>query len=147
MLREWSWTSNSGLAWKLAKCRSLQAHVAPQSASLLTCTLNELPGGPCACYKFGELPSLVSSLPGLGHQAPPPHPASLPREVQDELVLMGPCVSTGCGPGSPPQATLQWPWPSSRSLGRNRHPAPNDSLEETGCSFARSVREPLSHEA
>lgn len=81
MLREWSWTSHSGLAWKLAEMQSLRLHVAPQSASLLTCTLTSFLGVLAPVTSLGSTLLGVRS-PWAGSGLLTPHPASLPREVQ-----------------------------------------------------------------
>lgn len=81
MLREWSWTSHSGLTWKLAKMQSLRLHLAPQSASLLTCTLTSFLGVLAPVKSLGSTLLGVRS-PRAGSGLLTPHPVSLLREVQ-----------------------------------------------------------------
>ena len=81
MFREWSWTSHSGLAWKLAEMQSLRLHLAPQSASLLTCTLTSFLGVLVPVKSLGSTLLGVRS-PQAGAGLLTPHPVSLLREVQ-----------------------------------------------------------------
>lgn len=81
MLREWSWTSHSGLTWKLAKMQSLRLHLAPQSASLLTRTLTSFLGVLAPVKSLGSTLLGVRS-PRAGSGLLTPHPVSLLREVQ-----------------------------------------------------------------
>ena len=110
MFREWSWTSHSGLAWKLAEMQSLRLHLAPQSASLLTCTLTSFLGVLVPVKSLGSTLLGVRS-PQAGAGLLTPHPVSLLREVQGRA---GPHGSL-C-PSPPPHPTLPHSLPLSDTL-------------------------------
>lgn len=64
---------------------------------------------------------------------------------KDELVLMGPCVSTGCGPGLPAtESDTAVALALQQELGQEQASAPNDSLEETGLFFCQICQKNLS---
>lgn len=88
---------------------------------------------------------MVSGLPGLGLGSSRPTQHPCPVRSKDELVLMGRCVSTGCGPGLPAtESDTAVALALQQELGQEQASAPNDSLEETGLFFCQICQKNLS---
>lgn len=87
----------------------------------------------------------MSGLPGLGLGSSRPTQCPCSVRSKDELVLMGPCVSAGCGPGLPTtESDTAVALALQQELGQEQASTPDDSLEETGLFFCQICQKNLS---